>query len=145
MVNGLGHKENLYGALPIFEKDALADSRLRKLMEEKRRVEERFTTGTIEKGIQTSNAKNDLVFALVRLGSVLYTHGIVEAGKCRVSYFMRLKHGDLIQNASEFIEMAKENSSLLRKAGFNRLAIPILQSKLKKFEDSLEDKVLNYC
>lgn len=143
MYNGLNHKENSYGALNLYENSVHA--KFQKMMEEKKRREESLSTGTFEKGIQASKAKNDLVFALVRMGTVLYTHGILEAGKCRVSFFMRLRHSDLIHYAAEFIEMAEENSSLLIKSGLKGLTAPELQSKLAKFQDSLEEKVLNYC
>lgn len=143
MLNGLSHKDNLYGALPYDENNA--HLKFQKLMEEKRRKEESFSTGTFEKGIQTSKAKNELVFALVRVGSVLYTHGVLEAGKGTLSFFMRLKHGDLLQSAAEFIMLARENSAMLKKAGLSRTAVQELQLKLEKFQASLEEKVLNFC
>jgi hypothetical protein len=143
MFEGFSHKENLYGSMPSIGENV--HLKFQRLMEEKRKREESLSTGMFEKGIQASKAKNDLVFALVRMGTLLYTHGIVEAGKCRVSFFMRLKDGDLLHNASEFIEMAKENLSLLKKSGLKGLSVPELELKLKKFKDSLEEKVLNFC
>ncbi|HEX2865833.1 MAG TPA: hypothetical protein VHO03_02265 [Ignavibacteriales bacterium] len=143
MFNGLSHKEEIYGGLHLSEEST--HLRFRKLVEEKRRKEESFSTGTFEKGIQTSKAKNELVFSLVRIGSVLYTNGVLEAGKGTLSFFMRLKHGDLIQAAYEFVAMARENSALLKKAGLNRTAVQELQRKLEKFQASLEEKVLNFC
>lgn len=151
MFNGFSHKKDLYGKddlfgmMPMPDKNAFPGSKFHQIIEEKRRREEYLSAGTFEKGIQASKAKNDLVFALVKMGAVLYNHGILEAGKCRVSYFMRLKHNDLVQNASEFIEMARENAALLKKSGLTRTVVPELELKLKRFEDSLEEKVLNYC
>lgn len=143
MFDGLSHKKNLYGATPLFEQNA--HLKFQKMMEEKKKREESLSTGTFEKSIQASKAKNDLVFALVRMGTVLYSHGIVEAGKCRLSFFMRLKDLDLVQNAAEFIEIARENSSLLIKSGLKGLTAPELELRLEKFSDSIEEKVLNFC
>ncbi|MCU7497177.1 MAG: hypothetical protein HF314_02005 [Ignavibacteria bacterium] len=143
MLNGLSHKESLYGTLPLSENNS--HLRFQKMMEDKKRKDESFSTGIFEKGIQASKAKNELIFALVRMGTILYTHGILEAGKCRVSFFMRLKHSDLINSALEFLEMAKENATLLKKSGLKGLSVPELQLKLEKYRDSLEEKVLNFC
>lgn len=145
MLNGQTHKDELYGAMPLFGKNAPAASGFKKLMEEKRRKEQNSSLGLFEKNIKTSNAKNDLVFALVRLGTVLYTHGVCEAGKYTLSFFMRLRHNDLIQNAMEFIELAGENSSVLKKAGLKKTVIQDLENKLKTFRNSLENKVLSFC
>lgn len=150
MINQHTTKANMYEPLPLFDKNALGASRYQRLMEEVKNKEHKALTGVLEKSIQTSNAKDDLIFALVRVASVLYLYGIEDAdpkGRCRnsVSYFVRLKHNELLTNATEIIRTAKENSRQLKKSGVNASVLSDLQFKLEKFRNSLESKVLNFC
>jgi hypothetical protein len=122
--------------------------KLRKVMDEIRRLDRELSSEILNKTIQNANAKEELIVALTPVTSALFnlakdTNDLKLKEKTRLtkSHLVRMLDKDLMDNAEAIRLLALAYVVQLKKFGISPSNVHLLTDKLAFFKNTLENKV----
>lgn len=123
-------------------------SKLRKAMDEIRKVDKELSSEILNKTVQNAKAKDELIIFLDPVTSALYNYArktndlsLKEKTRLTKSQFVRMLDYDLIIKAETVRTLAVSHAAHLRKLGIYQSDIALLTEKLNLFRNTLDNKV----
>ncbi|MGE5499766.1 MAG: hypothetical protein ACM3Q2_16970 [Syntrophothermus sp.] len=127
-----------------------SSTRLRKMMDEIRRVDKELSSEILDKTIQNAKAKDELIISLDPVTAALFGYAkqrndlaLKEKTRLTKSQFVRMLDKDLIDRAEGIRALALAHIVDLKKAGITPNALMILGDKLAAFRNTLGNKVVS--
>lgn len=125
-------------------------SKLRKAMDEIRKVDRELSSEILDKTIQNAKAKDDLIISLEPVTSALFNHArktgdvmLKEKTRLTKSHFVRMLDKDLTDKAEAIRALAAAHAPHLKKMGIYQSDIKFLTDNLNAFRNTLGNKVVS--
>lgn len=123
-------------------------SKLRKAMDEIRRVDRELSSEILNKTIQNASAKDELIIVLEPVTTALFNYArksndimLKEKTRLTKSHFVRMLDKELTDKAEAIRVLAVANAPHLKKMGIFQGDIKFLAENLNTFRNTLENKV----
>lgn len=127
-----------------------SSTRLRKMMDEIRKVDKELSSEILDKTIQNAKAKDELIISLDPVTAALFSYAkqrndlaLKEKTRLTKSQFVRMLDKDLIDRAEGIRALALTHIVNLKKAGITPNDLMVLGDKLTAFRNTLGNKVVS--
>lgn len=126
-------------------------SRLRKIIDDIRQKEKDASSKTLEKTIQSSSCREELIFKLVPVANSLYAFAkdrgdlaLREKTRFSQSLLVRMKDKELIDKATAVVLISENKLPQLGQFGITDQLLDELKNKIEAYKYSLENKISSF-
>lgn len=126
-------------------------TKLKRVIDEIEQKEKEISSQTLEKTIQTSKAREELIENLTPVISSLFTYSrqvgdvyLKEKTRCTQSFLVRLRDSELIDKSYAIKQLAEKHLNDLKSYKITKKEIERIERSIEQFKKSLENKITSF-
>lgn len=126
-------------------------TKLRRVIDEIELKEKEISSQTLEKTIQTSKAREELILKLTPMVTSMFTYSkqigdvyLKEKSRCTQSFLVRLRDSELIDKSNALRQLAGRHIDGLKGFGITKNFLNELEINIEQFKKSLENKITSF-